>query len=54
MAETLLPALTVAPETSIDTLQQMDITAPELWSIERPYLYQVRTTLLADGRAGDT
>ena len=54
VAETFLPALTVAPETSIDTLQQMDITAPELWSIERPYLYQVRTTLLADGRAVDT
>lgn len=47
--------LHAAADTLTEATQQMQVTSPELWSVERPYLYQVKTTLLADdGRVMDT
>ena len=54
VAEVVTPMFTVAADTLAEAVQQLDVTTPVLWSIERPYLYTVRTTLVADGRVVDT
>lgn len=52
---TLAPAaVTAKADTLTETLQQAEVPSPELWSVERPYLYDVKTTLLADGQVVDT
>ena len=47
-------AVTAKADTLTETLQQADVPSPELWSVEHPYLYDVKTTLLADGQVVDT
>ena len=54
VARAVLPALTAVADTLTDALQQMEVTSPALWSVERPYLYDVRTILVADGRVVDS
>lgn len=46
--------MTVAADTLTEVVQTLDVTNPELWSVDRPYLYDVKTTLVADGRVLDT
>ena len=36
-----------------DVVQHTVITHPELWSLEAPHLYQLRTTIVRDGQAVD-
>lgn len=40
-------------DTLTEAVQTMEVPRPELWSVERPYLYTVRTTLLSEGRTLD-
>ena len=45
--------LSARADTLTEAVQTMDVPAPQLWSVERPYLYTVRTTLLSEGRTLD-
>lgn len=47
-------AVTAVADTLTEAVQQMEVPSPELWSVEHPYLYDVKTTLLADGKVVDT
>ena len=54
VASAVLPALTAPADTLLEAVQHLEVSAPELWSVEHPYLYDVRTTLLAAGQVVDT
>ncbi len=45
--------LSARADTLTEAVQTMDVPAPQLWSVERPYLYTVRTTLLSEDRTLD-
>jgi beta-galactosidase len=38
----------------IEAQQFLDVTAPELWSVETPFLYTLKTELIAEGRVLDS
>lgn len=43
----------IAANSSTDISSSLGTSAPELWSIEKPQLYHLRTTVLRDGRKVD-
>jgi len=47
-------ALTVAKGTRHEALQEISVVEPELWSIERPYLYNIKTEIRLAGKVVDT
>jgi beta-galactosidase len=46
--------VTVAPGTSTVVRRRFYVRAPELWSVDRPYLYEIQATLLDDDREIDS
>ena len=42
--------LEIQPGDTLVGKQDLDLTNPTLWTLEHPYLYTIRTTLLADGK----
>ncbi|WP_373735783.1 glycoside hydrolase family 2 TIM barrel-domain containing protein [Bacteroides heparinolyticus] len=46
--------LTIAKGIRHETLQEISVADPELWSIERPYLYNIKTEVRLAGKTVDT
>ena len=44
---------TLAPNADFRFIQDLAVTAPNLWSVDHPYLYTVRSTLHGEGRIVD-
>jgi beta-galactosidase len=51
--ETLNATKSVAANATRDAVQKTTVSRPKLWSLESPCLYQLRTTILQDGRPVD-
>ena len=47
-------AFTVSPNSHSDVVQHAVISHPQLWSLQSPNLYTLRTTILRDGRPVDS
>lgn len=46
--------LTVEPGKPLEAMQELLVENPELWSVDRPYLYTIKTEVLVDGEPVDT
>lgn len=46
--------LTVEQGKQLEAAQEIHVETPELWSVDRPYLYTIKTEVLVDGEPVDT
>ena len=53
VAQAPAASLEVQPQAQAEARQELALDNPMLWSIEHPYLYDVRTTVLAGGEVAD-